>query len=58
LEEKRERIILEGDVPSPIHPPAGCRFNTRCPNVMDICRSKEPQLKEMETGHQVACHLY
>jgi oligopeptide transport system ATP-binding protein len=58
LEEKRERIILEGDVPSPIHPPAGCRFNTRCPNVMDICRSKEPQLKEMGTGHQVACHLY
>jgi len=58
IEATRKRIILEGDVPSPVNPPPGCHFSTRCPKVMDICRSVEPDLKEVEPGRQVACHLY
>jgi len=57
-EAKRERIILAGDVPSPINPPAGCRFHTRCPHAMARCRSEEPPLREVRSGHQVACHLH
>jgi len=57
-EKKKERIILTGDVPSPINPPAGCRFHTRCPECMDICKQTEPPLVELQTGHNVACHLY
>jgi len=54
---RRERIILPGDVPSPINPPAGCRFHTRCPYVFDRCRSESPELRELSPGHHVACHL-
>jgi oligopeptide/dipeptide ABC transporter ATP-binding protein len=58
LDAKSERVILGGDVPSPINPPSGCRFHPRCPKRMDICPNQEPQLKDMGDGHQVACHLY
>jgi peptide/nickel transport system ATP-binding protein len=54
----RERIILKGDVPSPINPPKGCRFHTRCPYAFDRCRSEEPMLRPTETGHLAACHLH
>ncbi len=52
---KRERIILKGDVPSPINPPSGCRFHPRCPVVMDCCSQREPQYRDMGNGHFVAC---
>jgi peptide/nickel transport system ATP-binding protein len=54
----RERIILKGDVPSPINPPKGCRFHTRCPYAFDRCRSEEPALRPTEHGHLAACHLH
>jgi oligopeptide transport system ATP-binding protein len=58
IERKRERIILTGDVPSPINPPSGCHFHTRCPYVMDVCKQIDPILSDQGEGHFVACHLY
>ncbi len=54
----RQRIILKGDVPSPINPPKGCRFHTRCPYVFDKCRQVEPMLRPLAGGHLAACHLH
>jgi oligopeptide transport system ATP-binding protein len=58
LAARRNRIILKGDVPSPANPPKGCNFCTRCPKVMDICKTVKPDLIEVEPGRLVACHLY
>ncbi|MBA0051714.1 dipeptide ABC transporter ATP-binding protein [Streptomyces sp. AJS327] len=52
----RERILLQGDVPSPMHPPTGCRFHTRCWKATTICKTTEPPLLSLATGHEVACH--
>ena len=57
-DKKRNRIMLKGEVPSPINPPKGCRFHTRCPKCKDICMKKEPKLVELFSGHSVACHFY
>jgi oligopeptide transport system ATP-binding protein len=57
VEEKRQRIILEGDIPSPANPPSGCNFHTRCPKAIDICAEEEPKFIEVKEGHFCACHL-
>jgi oligopeptide/dipeptide ABC transporter ATP-binding protein len=57
VEERRERIILEGDVPSPVHVPPGCRFHTRCPIAVDRCKIEVPEWRELGSKHYVACHL-
>ncbi|MGK0467918.1 ABC transporter ATP-binding protein [Clostridium sp.] len=58
LERTRQRIMLEGDVPSPINPPNGCKFVDRCNKAMDMCRENKPEMLEIEPEHFVACHLY
>ena len=55
-EQKRERILLQGEVPSPIHAPSGCPFHPRCPYATDVCKTTPPGLKDMGNGHMVACH--
>lgn len=55
--EKSQRIVLEGDVPSPVNPPSGCKFRTRCRYAMDICKEQEPIFQEVEKEHFAACHL-
>lgn len=56
VKKKRQRIILQGDVPSAYNPPSGCKFHTRCPYATDRCKQEIPVLRQMEKGHQVACH--
>jgi oligopeptide/dipeptide ABC transporter ATP-binding protein len=56
--KKSQRIILKGDIPSPLRPPSGCRFHTRCLKVMEACSQSEPEWKELGGGHFVGCHLY
>ena len=57
VEESRDRIILEGEVPSPLNPPPGCTFHPRCSFAKEECRQVTPPLKEIDPGHEVACHL-
>ena len=58
IEEKRQRIILEGDVPSPVNPPKGCNFSTRCPKALDMCKEQEPEFRDYGGGHWAACWLH
>lgn len=58
LARMKEKSGMEGDIPSPIDPPSGCRFHTRCPYAKDICSQQVPQLKDVGNGHMTACHLY
>ena len=58
VHKKMNRVILRGDIPSPVNPPAGCKFHTRCDSCMEICSKIRPEYKEVEQGHFCACHLY
>ena len=55
---KKERILLQGDIPSPANPPAGCKFHTRCSQCMEKCKQVAPVPRDMGNGHVVCCHLY
>ena len=57
VESARQRMILEGDVPSPVNPPSGCRFRTRCPIAVEMCSQSQPEFRQVAQGHWVACHL-
>jgi oligopeptide/dipeptide ABC transporter ATP-binding protein len=57
-DEQREEVLLTGEIPSPLNPPSGCRFHTRCPFAKPVCSAVEPLLQEVAPDHQVACHLY
>jgi len=57
VREKRQRVVLQGDVPNPSKPPSGCKFHTRCQYKFDLCEKEEPLLKNIGEGHSVACHL-
>ena len=56
-EVQKQKILLQGDVPSPMNPPSGCSFHTRCPQAKEVCSRQEPALQDMGDGHWVACHL-
>jgi oligopeptide transport system ATP-binding protein len=58
VERARKRIVVQGEVPSALKPPSGCRFHTRCPMVMDRCKSEDPLLADLGQGRAVACHLH
>jgi peptide/nickel transport system ATP-binding protein len=56
VDSKKDAILLEGDIPSPINPPSGCKFHTRCRYATDICKKVTPNMEEISPGHFVACH--
>ncbi len=58
VEKARERIVVKGEVPSVLRPPSGCRFNPRCPDATDVCRTDDPPLRDLGGGRAVACHLH
>jgi len=57
VEAQRERVVLAGEVPSPLHPPSGCAFHPRCPIAVEECHRIRPDLRDLGAGHQAACHL-
>jgi len=58
IEKNKDLILIEGDLPSPINPPSGCVFRTRCKKAQDICSQEKPELKEAVSSHEVACHFH